>query len=414
MSRRRILLICYYFPPLGGAGVSRPLALFKHLPECGWDCHVLTVKPVVYRAYEPELLSELNTSGVYRAGSHDPQRLMYLLGIRQVKASTIARGKVASDRFFPDSKVGWVRSAIGLGRDLLNNRVYHAIASTSPPMSSHLVARKLAREFSIPWVADFRDYWTAYRAEDFYDSQPRKIRRARKLLTAIKKETVAITAINDSIGEYVGATDIIYNSFDRDLARLWKLPPTTGDYFIGLLGTLNDIYPVRPLLRVLSSLRTAHPELFALVKMIQVGLFDKDWLLPQLEEFDLVEKFELLGFQKRAETIGLLSQTSLLYVGLPSVREKGFSTGRIYTMLSSGRPILAAVPPQGEIARLLAPSGNGFCYFGDTEDMAVSWLADQILQWGRGESAVRLEPDYARPYASDSMAMKFADVLDKL
>ena len=56
----KVLLICYYFPPLGGAGISRPLSLFKHLPEHGIDCDVLTVEPVTYRIYEPELLDGLD------------------------------------------------------------------------------------------------------------------------------------------------------------------------------------------------------------------------------------------------------------------------------------------------------------------------------------------------------------------
>ncbi|MEA2031430.1 MAG: hypothetical protein U9N55_07550, partial [candidate division Zixibacteria bacterium] len=378
MSNRRVLLICYYFPPLGGAGVSRPLALFKHLSELGWDCHILTVKSVAYRAYEPELLEGFDNGKIYRAGSFDPQRLMYYFGLRRVKASTISNTKAVSDRFFPDSKVGWVRPAIHLGRNLLENRKYNAVISTSPPISSHLVARKLSREFSVPWIADFRDYWTAYRVEDLYTSRPRRMKRGQKLLTSIKNEADYITAINESIGEYVGASDIIYNSFDRNLAELWSLPKSDKTYVIGVLGTLNDICPIRHLLRILTALRTAHYDLFDRVKVIQVGSYEKDWLLPQLEEFNLTDKFDLFGFQKREETIKLLSRSSLLYVGLPSVKEKGFSTGRIYTMLSSGRPILAAVPPDGEIARLIALTGNGHCFFDDTEDTAVSYVVKQI------------------------------------
>ena len=59
MSRLKILLISYYFPPLGGAGVSRPLALFKNLPHFDIDVDILTVKNISYRTYEPELLKDL-------------------------------------------------------------------------------------------------------------------------------------------------------------------------------------------------------------------------------------------------------------------------------------------------------------------------------------------------------------------
>ena len=64
----RVLLICYYFPPLGLGGVGRPLNLFKRLPNHGWECDVLTVKPVLYRAYEPELLDGLDQSRISGRG----------------------------------------------------------------------------------------------------------------------------------------------------------------------------------------------------------------------------------------------------------------------------------------------------------------------------------------------------------
>ena len=45
---RRVLLIAYQFPPVGGAGVQRVAKFTRYLPEHGWDVSVLTVsKPSV-------------------------------------------------------------------------------------------------------------------------------------------------------------------------------------------------------------------------------------------------------------------------------------------------------------------------------------------------------------------------------
>jgi hypothetical protein len=38
---KRFLLICYYWPPVGGAGVQRWLKMTKYLPDLGWT-------PVIY------------------------------------------------------------------------------------------------------------------------------------------------------------------------------------------------------------------------------------------------------------------------------------------------------------------------------------------------------------------------------
>ena len=101
--------------------MGRPLALYKYLPRFGYQCHLLTVKPVAYRMYEPELLDNLDTTYVYRSGSLDPQRLLYLCGLRKVKDKVIRKGRSLSDRFFPDAKVGWVKPALRLGRQLVSN-----------------------------------------------------------------------------------------------------------------------------------------------------------------------------------------------------------------------------------------------------------------------------------------------------
>jgi len=133
--RLRALLICYYFPPVGGAGINRPLGMVRHLPENGVDCDVLTVKPIAYCVMEPELLDGLDESRIHRAGSTDPLRLLYLAGVHRLGRGSARRARPASRRLFPDSKIGWVRPAIRLGADLLKSAKYDIIMSTSPPIS---------------------------------------------------------------------------------------------------------------------------------------------------------------------------------------------------------------------------------------------------------------------------------------
>src|SRR5688572_29237814 len=41
-SRQRVLMLAYYFPPLGGGGVQRTLKHVKYLQEEGFDAVVVT------------------------------------------------------------------------------------------------------------------------------------------------------------------------------------------------------------------------------------------------------------------------------------------------------------------------------------------------------------------------------------
>ena len=41
MSARRLLILCYFYPPLAGGGVHRVLGFTRHLPAHGWACTVV-------------------------------------------------------------------------------------------------------------------------------------------------------------------------------------------------------------------------------------------------------------------------------------------------------------------------------------------------------------------------------------
>ena len=255
---RRVLLICYYFPPLGLGGVGRPLNLFKRLPDYGWECDVLTVKNVAYRAYEPELLDGLDTSRIFRSGSRDPQRLLYLMGVRTVSASAISRGKPVSEKFFPDSKISWVKPAMRLGGKLCRRRGYDVILSTSPPISSHLVGLELSERYDVPLLADFRDFWTIYKAEDVFDDKD-QVRKARRLLEEIRTGAAAVTTVNRSIADYLGGGEVITNGYDPDLAGYWRDEPDRERFTIGLLGHQHDTRQVEPLFEVLQRVESRRP-----------------------------------------------------------------------------------------------------------------------------------------------------------
>ncbi len=410
--RRKVLLICYYFPPLGLGGVGRPLNLFKKLPLSGWDCDILTVKPVVYRAYEPELLKGLDTSRIYRSGSRDPQRLLYLLGIRRVGAGTLSSARRLSGRFFPDNKVGWVKPAIRLARKLARKNQYHSIVSTSPPISAHLIARQLAHEFRIPWVADFRDLWTSYRIEDTYGSDI-LVEKGRELLKAFVEQASALTVVNRSIADYVGCGELIPNGYDSDYAALWKTPVDQDCFVIGLLGSFSREVPVAPLVDTLAALRTKNPSLFERIRLLQVGQIDPQWFIGEIEKCQLRERCEMKSLQSRSETVRLLSAASLFYIASPG-EEKGIIPGRLFDLLASGRPILAHASGDSEVGRLIRQTASGFCFQHENLAQAADYVARKVTAFTDGSLRIEPRPDYARLYSSDELARRFAEIMDNL
>src|SRR5436309_9579960 len=61
-DRRRVLVLAYYFPPVGGAGVQRTLKFVKYLSPLGWDATVISTRSRVYGAIDETLLAEVPPS----------------------------------------------------------------------------------------------------------------------------------------------------------------------------------------------------------------------------------------------------------------------------------------------------------------------------------------------------------------
>ena len=56
---KTVLVVSYYFPPMGMGGVQRTAKFVKYLPSFGWKPIVLTVTPSYYLAKDECLLHEL-------------------------------------------------------------------------------------------------------------------------------------------------------------------------------------------------------------------------------------------------------------------------------------------------------------------------------------------------------------------
>ena len=192
-ATRRVLVVAYNFPPVGGVGILRTLKYVTYLPESGWEPVVLTARDPGARPWDEAALRALPPDlQVERAFSPEPSKLRRGLGdvvraMRGAAAGGPASAVAGADRrasavppisagstwlrlgalwgdyvrlaFFPDEQVGWVPFAAARGVHLHRERSFDAVYSSAGPFSSHLVAAEIARRTGLPWVADFRDPW---------------------------------------------------------------------------------------------------------------------------------------------------------------------------------------------------------------------------------------------------------------
>jgi glycosyltransferase involved in cell wall biosynthesis len=347
-GKRRVLMLAYYFPPLGGAGVQRTLKFASYLPESGWQPTVLTTRSTVYPVKDPSLAREL-PAAVRVIRAHEPRGAMGPAAVLRwagwERASRIAA--------FPDAAIGWVPDAVRLSLSVVRREHPAVLFSTSAPYSSHLVALAVHRRTGIPWIADFRDEWAAN--PSMRDEPPLVRRMARRLELEITRRAAAITVVGDYfqiLNPFGSPIATIPNGVDdQDLEE----PTSTrlGDALtLSYVGTLYGK-------------RDAGPVINALQRLVGRGAIDLDRLRIRVVGNDWRPlgsppwplPVHHTGYVSHEEALREMRSASvLLHYEDPANPAPG---GKIYEYLASGRPVLCVARPDGGAAALVRAAQAG-------------------------------------------------------
>lgn len=354
-----VLLLAYYFPPLGMGGTQRPAKLAKYLPEFGWTPVVTTVKEVSYYARDPDLLAEIQHVEVIRTGSLDPQRVLFKLRRDDEVSPGLARGGPATglkQLFIPDNKVLWLPFALARALRIVRDRRIDLLFTTSPPHSAHLGGWVSKRVTGIPWVADFRDPWAG---GEFQPAGAWRYSIEAKLQRLVLRAADAVVAVTEGLaenlrsqlGESAGKVRVIPNGFDeQDFAA----PPTgrAGTFTFTLCGALTATQGLQTLLA-------------AVVQMAnQPEAAGQDWCLrlvgsvidPEaarwVDEALQSGRVEKVGYRPHRQAVAeMMSADALIYI-VPDGASRGHIPGKTFEYLRAGKPVLA-IGPEVEGTQLL-------------------------------------------------------------
>jgi len=283
IQTKQLLMIAYYFPPLGGAGVQRSAKFAKYLARLGWQ---VTVVSVVRPAFEPldvTLEAEVNRIGIavervpYRAKFRQLDRLPGGWRLRAVLEDWL---------LFPDRMKAWMAPALAVARKIVEQNPGIVIFSTSAPYTAHLIGRELKRQYGNPWVADFRDEWS----QNPYQTTTRgyRFRRHQKAEQTVLNEADIVISVTETISaglkriapEAAGSFFTIPNGFDPEDFRELKAV-ASQQWTLTHVGTLNQarealLLPVIQMLKDLIA-RNVISDTDVKLRLIGVG----DWHNPE-------------------------------------------------------------------------------------------------------------------------------------
>ena len=382
---KKILIITYYWPPSGGAGVQRWLKFAKYLPEFGYEVHVLTVdaEKANYPQEDKSLLDEVPKNiHVHTTATSDPYAIYRLFG-RKAPSSGFANESVEGvsgyvkklarfirgNVFIPDPRKGWNKFVLKKANELIDTLGIDTVITTSPPHSTQLIGLELKRKRAVKWIADMRDPWTKiYYVSELLQTNWAKNRNAKLERQVLENADRVITVSQQLADEFCALAprlkkeniEVIPNGFDEDDFKINV--PLSKDFTIGYMGTITDQYDISALLKAVQSIKERIAFRF-------IGDVPPN-IQKQLREAS--DNCEFTGYLNHDKAIVKAASSSVLLLVIPKVEDnKGILTGKLFEYLALKRPILAIGPIDGDAAAILNETGAGKMFdYGDVVDIS--------------------------------------------
>ncbi len=404
-TRRRVLVITYYWPPSGGAGVQRFLKFVKYFREHGVDPVVLTCSNPTYPITDTSLIRDVPDSvtvtyartlepfGVYsRMSGVPPEQAANpatVLGSRDLGPVQRLARWLRANLFVPDARIGWVPFALRKARKIIREYQIDTVITTGPPHSTHFIGKALRKRPGIRWIADFRDPWTDIHYNRALPRTPFVRRLDTRFETLILRLADEITVTAPGTARYFSLRvdrryHTITNGFDPDDfgdmadagrgenaalggAAGKKLaatgPAGAGDshsqdgqpFIIRHVGSITETSVPVSLLHVLSR----YPE--GTIRLECIGATHSD-IQKLSDKMNLGSRMAIHPYVPHREATALMQQADLnLVVVHRSDDSRILIPGKIYDYLKAGKPVLVIGPPEGDAAAIVR-----YCRIGRT------------------------------------------------
>ncbi|MFQ5797364.1 MAG: glycosyltransferase [Bacteroidota bacterium] len=378
---KKVLIIAYYFPPMGLSGVQRTLKFAKYLPSYHWKPTVLTVAPTGYLAKDLSLLQEAEESEVevVRSKTLDPTRLFRKHNVVSLPPEFVRKtlNRISQVFFIPDNKIGWKSRARKTAEHLLRKEKFDIIFATAPPYTDFLIGVELKKKFNIPLVLDYRDAWVDY-PYHFYLTPIHRwlhVRFERKVLESSDKVVVVNRRIKELLLRrypFLRYDDIVTISQGFDPADFQFEPdtqlPKSNRMRFTYSGTFIDDVTPKYFLRALRKVLDEHPRLRGRIEACFIGHFRNE-NLRIVTRLGLEKDVKIIKYLDHRESVKYLLASDVLWLMIG--KGKGMdtrSTGKLFEYIGARKPILGCVQ-DGVVKETILKSGAGVVV--DAEDFVA-------------------------------------------
>ncbi|MGA8854865.1 MAG: glycosyltransferase family 4 protein [Christiangramia sp.] len=373
---KKVLIITYYWPPAGGPGVQRWLKFVKYLRE-------FQVEPVVYvpenpsypitdKSFEKEIPEGIK---VLKKRIFEPYSIAGIFSKKDTE--TISSGIIQKEKnqsalqkallyirgnyFIPDARKCWVKPSVKFLQKEIEGGDYHAIITTGPPHSLHLIGLNLKKKLNIKWIADFRDPWTQIGYHDKLklnkSSRKKHIELEGEVLNSADHIiTTSFTTKEEFLAKTSKPISVITNGFDTEISQEAS---KRKKFEIAHIGSLLSGRNPEILWKAIQDLTKENAEFRDKFELRLAGKVSEE-VLESIEAHDLNEFLQNDGYVSHSRAIQIQRESSvLLLLEIDSEETKGIIPGKLFEYLASKKPILAIGPEDWDAEKIISETNSG-------------------------------------------------------
>ena len=371
-SKKKVLIITYYWPPSGGSGVQRWLKFSKYLRDFNIEPVIYTVDNPSYPIKDTSLESEIPLGlEVLKQPIFEPNSFLSIFGNNKKKESAgflnpnpTLLGRffqyVRANYFIPDARKFWIKPSVKFLSNYLKNNEIDVVITTGPPHSMHIIGLALRDKFKIKWISDFRDPWTEI---DYFQQLP-LTKKANKKHHQLEQEVLEKSDMVIVVGETMKKKflkhnhniEVLTNGFDSYENSLTI--ELDSNFSITHVGLMNADRNPTILWEVLYEISSENIDFKNNLRIKFIGKID-DTVIQDIQVFN-PKNIVRIPYLDHEEVRKYQASSQVLLLSINHVPSaKGIITGKIFEYLQAKRPILGIGPEDGDAAAILKKTNAG-------------------------------------------------------
>ncbi|APH18610.1 glycosyltransferase [Clostridium botulinum] len=436
---KKVLIIAYYFPPLGWSGVQRTLKFVKYLKDFGWQPIVVTVGKTRFSISDKSLLNEIpedveviriddvkfkDITDEIKERMREYSKYSFNiisdenLKVEYEKEIESTLEKLRNLFLLPDGNAVWANNVVREISNRINLNNISIVYTTSAPYSTHLVGYYLKKYYKLPWIADFRDEWTN---NPYYNFDVKNIRY--KIEKNLEKSLIdfsdkIITTTSMARDNYIKLFNLhqnkaitITNGYDEEDYMLLNHSKVNAKFSVVSNGSFYlDRNPYTFLKAIKNILR------MKLIKeddieIIFIGTIENE-IKNNIEAMDINNIIKYEGYMPHLKSLHKANSANLLLlvVGRED-KVKSIFPGKVFEYLRLKKPILALSPRKSVVEELLNETKSGI----NVEYDDIKSIENSVLEYYNNwkyEKRFQLNENEIKKYERKNLTKKLAEIFD--